>query len=54
MVIYNKLNDVVPISGSIVTMGTYDGLHRGHQEIVKQVVVHAHSKNVQSVRGNAW
>ena len=49
MVIYNNLNDVVPISGSIVTMGTYDGLHRGHQEIVKQVVVHAHSKNVQSV-----
>jgi len=49
MVVYNNLNDVVPISGSIITMGTYDGLHRGHQEIVKQVVVHAHSKNVQSV-----
>ena len=37
------------IPASILTMGSYDGLHRGHQEIIKRVVSIAQIKNVPSV-----
>jgi len=37
------------IPGSVLTMGSYDGLHRGHQEIIKRVVSIAQIKNVPSV-----
>ncbi len=34
---------------SIVTIGSFDGLHRGHQEIIKKVVTQAHAQKVKSV-----
>jgi len=42
--------DNIEIEGkSILTIGSFDGLHRGHQEIVKKVVSQAQMQNYQSV-----
>ena len=36
-IFYSKEN-LTPLKKSILTVGSYDGLHRGHQEILKTVV----------------
>ncbi len=47
MDVYRSISEIQPISHSVVTMGTYDGIHRGHQEIIKRTV--AYAKAVGSV-----
>lgn len=49
MVVYNRLKDIQPLPNSVLTMGTFDGLHRGHQEIVKKVTTIAQSRQTLSV-----
>ena len=34
---------------SIVTIGTFDGVHIGHKEIIKNLIENAHRKNDKSV-----
>lgn len=46
---YQSLTEIIPLSDSVVTIGTYDGLHRGHQEIVKRVVTYANATHISSV-----
>jgi riboflavin kinase/FMN adenylyltransferase len=42
--------DNIEIDGrSILTIGSFDGLHRGHQEIVKKVVSQAQMQQCQSI-----
>ncbi|MFQ6673503.1 MAG: bifunctional riboflavin kinase/FAD synthetase [Fidelibacterota bacterium] len=38
MVVYRRIEDVEPVSNTVLTIGSYDGLHRGHQEIITRVV----------------
>jgi len=49
MEVYRSLKDIPSLPNSIVTIGTYDGIHRGHQEIIKRVVAYAKAKDIASV-----
>ncbi len=47
MKIYN--NSELKLDSSIVTIGAFDGLHRGHQSLIKQAVKSAKQESVPSV-----
>jgi len=48
MDVYRQLNNIPTLKASILTVGTFDGLHRGHQEIVKKVTTLAQANAVPS------
>jgi len=37
------------IKSSVITIGSYDGIHRGHHEIIRSVVNHSRALNIKSV-----
>lgn len=44
------LNSLYPFSkGSVVTLGNFDGVHLGHQQVIKQLVKAAHARHLPSV-----
>ncbi len=49
MVIYRQLDRIEPLESSVLTIGSFDGLHRGHQEIIKHAVTLAHAKGEKAV-----
>lgn len=49
MDIYRSIESLNPLRKSILTIGSYDGLHRGHQAIVNKVVTTSRTLNLKSV-----
>ncbi|TCD10258.1 bifunctional riboflavin kinase/FAD synthetase [Pedobacter frigidisoli] len=49
MKIYNNLSDFKKLDNAIVTIGTFDGVHFGHQKIIRQLVEKAKADGGESV-----
>ena len=49
MEIYKELTGLPSCNDSIVTIGTFDGCHRGHQDVIKKVVYNAKISSSKSV-----
>lgn len=49
MKIYNNLSEFTKLENAIVTIGTFDGVHFGHQKIIKQLVAKAKADGGESV-----
>ncbi len=49
MEIIRSLDDITPVESSVLTMGSFDGLHRGHQQIIRQTVTQGQVLNIPSV-----
>ena len=49
MVICKNLNTIPHLDKSVLTIGSFDGMHRGHMEIIKDVKLIADRKNIPSV-----
>ena len=41
MKIFQNINDFKPVKNAIVTIGTFDGVHLGHQAIFKKMIADA-------------
>ena len=49
MKLYRGLQDFKKLDHAVVTQGTFDGVHVGHQQILQEVVKEAKAKNAESV-----
>ena len=49
MKIYNCIKDFEPVDNAVVTIGTFDGVHLGHQAIFRKMVAEANKIDGETV-----
>ena len=49
MNVFNDLNDLPKFQNAVITIGSFDGVHKGHQEILQKVNALARSVNGESI-----
>lgn len=49
MVIIKSIAKIANIKESVVTIGNFDGVHKGHQVLIKKAVDYAKKENIQSI-----
>ena len=49
MKVYTSFNDLPELEGVVITIGSYDGVHAGHQHILRQLSQTAQKLGTQSV-----
>src|SRR5690606_2464600 len=54
MKIYEGLNDFLPIQNAVVTLGTFDGVHLGHQKILARIREIADERKGETVLITFW
>ncbi|GAB4031864.1 bifunctional riboflavin kinase/FAD synthetase [Spirosoma gilvum] len=54
MIIYRGLNDIQPLVNAVVTSGTFDGVHLGHQTILARLTEVAQTSGGESVLITYW
>ncbi|MFD2572983.1 bifunctional riboflavin kinase/FAD synthetase [Spirosoma soli] len=54
MIIHRGLDDLQPLANAVVTSGTFDGVHRGHQTILSRLTEVAKSSGGESVLITYW
>lgn len=54
MIIYKGLDDIQPLPNAVVTSGTFDGVHLGHQTILSRLTEVAKASGGESVLITYW
>jgi riboflavin kinase/FMN adenylyltransferase len=54
MKVYYNINDFKQLSNAVVTIGTFDGVHKGHQKILSRLVKLASEKKGETVVLTFW
>lgn len=49
MKVYHNIDDFTPLKNAVVTIGTFDGVHQGHREIISRIIELAKEINGESV-----
>ncbi|MCK8493395.1 MULTISPECIES: bifunctional riboflavin kinase/FAD synthetase [Spirosoma] len=54
MIVHRGLDDIAPLPNAVVTSGTFDGVHRGHQTILARLTEVAQNSDGESVLITYW
>ncbi|MEG0663392.1 MAG: bifunctional riboflavin kinase/FMN adenylyltransferase, partial [Anaerovoracaceae bacterium] len=48
MKIFNSLTEIKDIENTVIALGNFDGVHKGHQELIRRTVKSAEAAGIQS------